>query len=571
MYALIIMCYVQQTKVAIGGVKSQVDKICSVAELKLMIAEKRAAIAEERAVVAEARTTSAEGRASIAEETASVADKKATNAEERAITAEKRAVGAEERKAAAESRASLYEERAISAETRAALAEQRATVAEQRAMGAEGKASAAEKRAIIAEKACVILKQKLSDTLKQATVAEDSIKTTERRATIGEESASAAKMEASVQESRASVAEARAAVAEKRAFVAEERAKVAEMEATAAKEKVTNANSKLITLEERANKAEGTVTRLQEHARVSNIRITELVQTNIALQASVTRAEQQIQDVTLQCKALQEQLDKAITPTWVVKKEDIIISDKELGRGGWGVVKAARFCGLEVAAKLLHGAILSPYNQQLFKREMNISALVRHPNVLLFIGATMDQECVILTELMHTSLRAVLEDKAMKKVTLTHQQVCTIATDVGRALNYLHLMKPDTIIHRDVSSSNVLLEPLGADMWKAKLSDFGSSNFARQVTTVAPGNFSYAAPESANPLLQSPKMDVFSYGILLLEMSYGQFPDVQKRQDLIIKLSWPKMKTMIEQCVAMEPCHRPSMTDVLIRLSDIRS
>ena len=117
-----------------------------------------------------------------------------------------------------------------------------------------------------------------------------------------------------------------------------------------------------------------------------------------------------------------------------MKKEDIIISDKELGRGGWGVVKAARFCGLEVAAKLLHGAILSPYNQQLFKREMNISALVRHPNVLLFIGATMDQACVILTELMHTSLRAVLEDKAMKKVTLTHQQVCTIATDVGRAL-----------------------------------------------------------------------------------------------------------------------------------------
>ena len=87
-----------------------------------------------------------------------------------------------------------------------------------------------------------------------------------------------------------------------------------------------------------------------------------------------------------------EQLDKAIIPTWVVKKEDIIISDKELGRGGWGVVKAARFCGLEVAAKLLHGTILSPYNQQLFKREMNISALVRLPNALLFIGATMDQE-----------------------------------------------------------------------------------------------------------------------------------------------------------------------------------
>ena len=80
-----------------------------------------------------------------------------------------------------------------------------------------------------------------------------------------------------------------------------------------------------------------------------------------------------------------------------------------------------------MAAKLLHGAILSPYNQYLFKREMNISALVRHPNVLLFIGATMNQVCDILLELMHTSLRSVQYDKTMKKVTFTHGQVYTAA------------------------------------------------------------------------------------------------------------------------------------------------
>ena len=147
-------------------------------------------------------------------------------------------------------------------------------------------------------------------------------------------------------------------------------------------------------------------------------------------------------------------------------------------------------------------------------REMNIAALVRHPNILLFIGATLDQECVILTELMQTSLRAVLEEMETNKLSMPHQQVFNIAMDVGKALNYLHLMKPDAIIHRDVSSANVLLERLGRDVWKAKLSDFGSSNFARQVATVAPGNFTYAAPESADPDLQSPKMDVFSYGIL---------------------------------------------------------
>ena len=67
-------------------------------------------------------------------------------------------------------------------------------------------------------------------------------------------------------------------------------------------------------------------------------------------------------------------------------------------------------------------------------------------------------------------------------------------------------------------------------MRKTKLSDFGSSNFAHQVTTVGPGNYSYAAPESSDPSLQSPKMDVFS---LLLEMTCGQFPEVQKRLDVM--------------------------------------
>ena len=307
------------------------------------------------------------------------------------------------------------------------------------------------------------------------------------------------------------------------------------MEGTAAVMKATAADTRANGLEERTNQAEGAVKTLQGSARISDIRIAEVVQTNRDLEDRATGAEQQIQDLTMQCRQLQEQLDKATTPSWLVKKSDIVLTDKELGRGGWGVVKVASYCGLEVAAKLLRGAILSPYNEQLFKREMNISALVRHPNILLLIGATLDQPCVILTELMPTSLRAVLEDKMLKRVTLSHQQIYTIVIDVGRALNYLQNQML-SIIHRDVSSSNVLLDPLGGDMWKAKLSDFGSSNFAHQVTTVGPGNYSYAAPESSDPSLQSPQMDVFSYGILLLKMASGHFPEVQKRLDVMKRL-----------------------------------
>ena len=180
----------------------------------------------------------------------------------------------------------------------------------------------------------------------------------------------------------------------------------------------------------------------------------------------------------------------------------------------------------------------------------------------------MDQECVILTELMQTSLRAVLEEKGGKKLPMSHQQISNIAMDVGKALNYLHFMKPDAIIHRDVSSSNVLLEGIGADMWKAKLSDFGTSNFSRQVSTEHPGNHTYAAPESANPKLQSPKMDVFSYGILLLEMSCGQFPCWQMRTELIEKLKCSEMKKMIVECTKDDPKDRPSMANVLVKFSN---
>ena len=511
-------------------------------------------------MTAERRAIIAEERAATAEETASVLEKTAASAEERTFGAERRATSCEESKRVAESRATMYEERAILAEARAASAEQRATEAMQRTIAAEGKATSAEQRAMIAEKECAITKERLSDAYKQVTVAEENATIAQRRTSIAEDRAAVSNKKAITDEKRANIAEERATAAEKRASVAEERAKVAEMEVTAAVMKATKG------LEERTNQAEGAVKTLQESAHISDIRMAEFVQTNRALEDRATRAEQQIQDLTMQCRQLQEQLDKATTPSWLVKKDDIVLTDKELGRGGWGVVQVAWYCGLEVAAKLLHGAILSPHNEQLFKREMNISALVRHPNILLLIGATLDQPCVILTELMHTSLRAVLEDKVLKKVTLSHQQVSTIAIDVGRALNYLHLMKPDAIIHRDVSSSNVLLDPLGGDMWKAKLSDFGSSNFARQVTTVGPGNYSYAAPENSDPSLQSPKMDVFSYGILLLEMACGKFPEVQKRLDVMKRLQWSAMKTLIEQCSARSPGDRPNIADVLMKL-----
>ena len=110
-----------------------------------------------------------------------------------------------------------------------------------------------------------------------------------------------------------------------------------------------------------------------------------------------------------------------------------------------------------------------------------MAARIRHPNLLQFIGATLEGEMVILTELMPTSLR-----RELKKQPMTHNQATGIGLDVARAPNYLHLMQPHPLIHRDISSANVLLEPLPNSRWKAEVSDYGTVNLLQQLDTVCP-------------------------------------------------------------------------------------
>ena len=248
---------------------------------------------------------------------------------------------------------------------------------------------------------------------------------------------------------------------------------------------------------------------------------------------------------------------------WILQREEIVFTERELGRGGWGVVKVAKFRGINVAAKQLFEQI-SQFYRLLFIREMNMAARIRHPNLVQFIGATLDREPIILAELMSTSLRSVLE-----RGPISHAQVVSISLDGARALNYLHLMQPDPIIHRDISSANVLLDPLPDNCWKAKISDYGSVNLLQQLNTVGPGSPVYAAPEASTPVLQSPKMDIFSFGILLIEMLTDTFPEVASRDRLIGSIQHPSFVTLIRRCLTPEKDNRPSATEIIAELSEM--
>ena len=313
---------------------------------------------------------------------------------------------------------------------------------------------------------------------------------------------------------------------------------------------------------------EGLERRVMENEQIIYRRVQDAEQ---ALQEALHRtqqAENRLREETeqrFQCERLIEQLEAQQVLAqqddvfWRVERREIVLSQRELGRGGWAAVKVAEFRGLQVAAKCLHSIIISDHNRQLFQREMNIAARLRHPHLVQFIGATLEGEPIILTELMNSSLRDILG-----RGRLSEPQIRTIGRHVALALNYMHQIIPDPILHRDVSSANVLLNPAGPEgSWVAKLSDYGSANFTRLVSTAGPGNPSYAAPEASNPAQQSPKMDVFSLGVLLMEMATGQFPD---RDHLVVQtrgISLPRLQQIVQSCTNSNPTRRPSLDVVL--------
>ncbi|KAL9975214.1 hypothetical protein ACROYT_G012346 [Oculina patagonica] len=151
-------------------------------------------------------------------------------------------------------------------------------------------------------------------------------------------------------------------------------------------------------------------------------------------------------------QALREQ-QRHQSPDWVISRDQIHLTDKLLGRGGWGSVVEGKYCGCVVAVKQIHELILSAHNLGLFEREMDIASRCRHPCLLQFIGATNDEGSpLFVTELMESSLRALLEQRP-----LTATEISIISLDVAQALSYLHQKTPSPIIHRNISSANVLL------------------------------------------------------------------------------------------------------------------
>ncbi len=347
-------------------------------------------------------------------------------------------------------------------------------------------------------------------------------------------------------------AEVRAIESEKRANEADRRAQQAN---TRAEEEKRRAEKSKIRENEANRRAD------EEHMRAEVLERIVKVSDRRAEEAE-RRAEEASRRAE-EAERIVELLKREYDEQWVVRREEINLTGPEIGRGGWATVSVAEFRETQVAVKTIHNHIVCRHNEDLFRREMQIAARCRHPNLVQFIGATVEGDMMILMEYMPTSLRRQLEVEKYFQPNL----VKYLIFDISRALNYLHQMQPDPMIHRDISSANILLEPLPPPKhWKAKITDYGSCNLVRHLNTENPGSPAYSAPEAITPSRQSPKMDIYSFGVLMLEMLTGKLVAPENRSRLFHQVHHKQFLSLIQRCLTERPQERPSACDIISKL-----
>ena len=241
----------------------------------------------------------------------------------------------------------------------------------------------------------------------------------------------------------------------------------------------------------------------------------------------ITSLEKELRDREQDIVELQRDLSEAreesskresllTTREWLISRDEIeVIRRNVLGEGSYGKVFEGRYRGFEVAIKELKRdeTFSSRERKRQFEREMDIASRCRHPCLLQFIGATQDEKTpLFVTELMESNLR-----KLLGKRQLSEKEIVVISLDIAHALNYLHQRKPKAIVHRDVTSANVLLWKQNGQ-WRGKLGDYGTVKFLQEIMTKAPGAPIYNAPEVGSPHDQTVKVSFLFVSNLLIKI-----------------------------------------------------
>lgn len=197
--------------------------------------------------------------------------------------------------------------------------------------------------------------------------------------------------------------------------------------------------------------------------------------------------------------------------------------EKKIGSGGFGVV----FYGLlkdgkEIAVKVLNSN--SYQGKREFSNEVTLLSRIHHRNLVQLLGYCQEGEnSMLIYEFMHNgTLKEHLYGPLTRGQSINWIKRLEIAKDAAKGIEYLHTGCVPSVIHRDLKSSNILLDKL----MRAKVSDFGLSKLAvdgvSHVSSIVRGTVGYLDPEYYISQQLTDKSDVYSFGVILLELISGQ-------------------------------------------------
>ncbi len=265
--------------------------------------------------------------------------------------------------------------------------------------------------------------------------------------------------------------------------------------------------------------------------------------------------------------------------TFEISVEEIEFLSEDIGKGTFGEVKRGIWRKENVAVKFLKEDMhVQEDILKTFIEECNMLKNLRHPNILLFMGAgTKGPSYFIVTEFCDSgNLFELLHHYSNYE--LSWEERRRIALEIARGMNYLHSFQPP-IVHRDLKSMNVLLDK----NLQVKIADFGSSKFLDVSMSKQKGTFQWMAPEVIRTNTYTEKADVFSYGIILNEIAMRKPPyygidkkevakNVASKNDYrpSIKNCPKEFADLMVKCWDFYPSKRPTFSQIIDILNKMK-
>ncbi|KAJ6813692.1 serine/threonine-protein kinase EDR1-like [Iris pallida] len=264
---------------------------------------------------------------------------------------------------------------------------------------------------------------------------------------------------------------------------------------------------------------------------------------------------------------------------WEIPWEHLVIGER-IGLGSYGEVYRADWNGTEVAVKKFLDQDFYGDALDEFRSEVRIMRRLRHPNVVLFMGAvTRPPNLSIVSEFLpRGSLYRILHRPNCQ---IDEMQRIKMALDVAKGMNCLHTSIP-TIVHRDLKSPNLLVDK----NWTVKVCDFGLSRLKHSTflsSKSTAGTPEWMAPEVLRNEPSNEKCDVYSFGVILWELATLRMPwsgmnpmqvvgavGFQGRRLDIPKEVDPLVATIIWECWQKEPSSRPSFAQLTTALKSLK-